>query len=314
MSGITARGSYGAAVSAVRDALRRGFGRFRRGSPELHSAARGLCATVADDPQGLLALAVHETAECHVYAHAVNTAVYAAVIGKNLVLAVEALEELVFQALVLDARLGARSDFPWVQGSPERPVEDILHPQGAAGLFAFAASIEDGLPSGLARIIEDGAEAVPERRQANQGALLLALCDFFEGATHGRPWRRAEGSSAALFALLRGLRRSSDAAVVKAFCEGVTVYPPGTFVRLTNGEYAAVVSTRADNPSRPVVRVICSSRGTPIVPAIRLDVAAGSNVHVEGSVPSHKVPLADPWDRAAMALERFWWDGRPGAY
>ena len=70
----------------------------------------------------------------------------------------------------------------------------------------------------------------------------------------------------ALASLARESAMPADQEVIAHFAQQIGAYPPGTLVRLANGE-SGVVSSRADALGPPRVHVLRNGDGTPVAPA-----------------------------------------------
>jgi hypothetical protein len=94
----------------------------------------------------------------------------------------------------------------------------------------------------------------------SSGARLLAIADVYCALVTEHAHRRALLPNAALkeLYLLRG--KALDGAMVEQFIKVAGVYPPGTLVKLANGELA-VVARHGEAATTPIVHSVVSARG-----------------------------------------------------
>jgi HD-GYP domain-containing protein (c-di-GMP phosphodiesterase class II) len=96
--------------------------------------------------------------------------------------------------------------------------------------------------------------------EIHEGARLIALADIYHAKISDRLYRSAMSPTYALRQVFLGQGKDTDQALVEMFVKELGVFPPGEFVRLSNGEIA-VVTHRAENGGAPRVASITSSRG-----------------------------------------------------
>lgn len=84
---------------------------------------------------------------------------------------------------------------------------------------------------------------------------LVAICDAFDNMVYGNLEKRKKAHEA-----LQEIRLDSgikyDAFLVKIFLRSVAAYPTGTLVRLNDERCGIVIKQNADNPARPVIRIV----------------------------------------------------------
>jgi hypothetical protein len=117
-----------------------------------------------------------------------------------------------------------------------------------------------------------GYPALPGRDHPSLPSRMVAVADCFDAVTTTRPYRRAEERRQALNILLTGAGRGYDPRVVRTFVRLQGLFPVGSLVRLTNGAVGVVVRNHETLLSRPRVRIMLDSTGTPCTP-FELDLA-----------------------------------------
>ena len=90
---------------------------------------------------------------------------------------------------------------------------------------------------------------------------LVAICDAFDNMVYGNLEERKKVHEA-LDEIMKNSGTKYDAELVKIFLGSVATYPTGSMVGLNTGKCAIVLRQNAENPTRPVVRLVeQNSRG-----------------------------------------------------
>jgi HD-GYP domain-containing protein (c-di-GMP phosphodiesterase class II) len=85
-------------------------------------------------------------------------------------------------------------------------------------------------------------------------ARIVAVADTFAAITCNRPHRTSRSPYAAMNILLKEAKRNVlDKSVVRATLECMSLFPLGSYVRLSNGTSARVLRTKGEDYQRPVV-------------------------------------------------------------
>ena len=84
---------------------------------------------------------------------------------------------------------------------------------------------------------------------------LVAICDAFDNMVYGNLEERKKVHEA-LDEILKNSGIKYDAGLVKVFLRSVAAYPTGSMVTLNTGQKAIVLRQNADNPTKPIVRII----------------------------------------------------------
>lgn len=142
------------------------------------------------------------------------------------------------------------------------------HPMLGAGILQQA----DGI-SPLSRAIVrshherwDGA-GYPEGKAGlaiHQFARIASVADVFDALTSDRSYRRALLPHEGYEFIVNRAGRDFDPEVVEVFAASVAPHPPGTGVVLSDGRCGIVKEVRQDAVTRPVVRLVLESSGTPV--------------------------------------------------
>ncbi len=207
-------------------------------------------------PSAALLLSNVKSHHEYTFYHSVNTCILSLALGRLVGIPEKDLLLMGTGALLHDiGKVGVSTAVLQHPGrlSPEQWKEIRRHPQiGAEAILAAAGAGQevtaaiafehharfDG--SGYPRLIyNDHAQGLHHGPQ-HFFSRLVAVTDTYDAITTRRSYRRAEPPSRALHVLLQGSGTSYDPDFVLAFIHMMGVYPPGSFLRLTNGKIAMI--------------------------------------------------------------------------
>ena len=90
---------------------------------------------------------------------------------------------------------------------------------------------------------------------------ICAIADAYDAMRSNRSYQREMPPEKAVEVLQGQSGKMFDPVLVRLFVRMMGAYPPGTRVRLDNGEEAMVLRSNPDDPFRPIVRVLEGSAG-----------------------------------------------------
>ncbi len=133
----------------------------------------------------------------------------------------------------------------------------------------------------------------------SQNARILSLADHYCASVCNRKYRKVLPHAAALRDVFMTAGKADDPMLAAYFIKELGVYPPGTYLRLDDGEIG-VVSGRGSAPATPIVHALIGPRGAPLSFPIRRDTAK----------PRHGVREVVARDQVNMrfALHQLWGD------
>jgi len=224
-----------------------------------------------------LAVALLEHQARYSIRHSVDVAVVCDAVGAAVGIEEPQLSSIVAAALTMNFSILAFQDDLQGQQNPlsERQRELInQHPETSAALLR-ERGVVDGvwLDAVLCHHEAIDGTGYPGRKQGDQislGAQLVSLADVYCARISNRVYRRGLRPNAALRALFLDQGKKVPEALINRFIKAIGVFPPGTPVRLENGEIA-VVTQRGENAGKPQVCSIVGPRGMPFAVPIRRD-------------------------------------------
>jgi len=239
-----------------------------------------------------------KTADNYTYEHSVNVAVLSLVLGIELGLNRNQLNNLCVGALLHDlgkaftpreilAKPGRLTDseFKIIQEHPVKGYEYIkdnpyVNPSVKVIVYEHHEKA-DG--SGYPRGIRD--------EEIHLLAKILSVVDVYDALTSDRPYRKAVSPNEALELIMGSAGRHFNFDIAEAFVRKVIPYPVGSLVKLSNGDVGVVESVMPNFPLRPTIKIIRQNNIS--VDMETVDLMKESNLVVEGmqyEIPNHSIP------------------------
>lgn len=253
---------------------------------ELRAIAQELIATVDREPDIVLAsVFLNQIAGSYAVRHCTETAIVVCLIARAMrktpaeVLIVTAAAMTMNVGMVRQAELFQCKDCAL---SVEERALVRRHPSDSVDMLRWAGiADEEWLELVLLHHENDDGSGYPEGRLGNeisQNAKLIGLADRYCAFVSARNYRRSLLPPAALARLTAENEMPVDHVVVEHFKREIGPYPPGTLVRLENGEMG-VVSARRIERGALRVHVLRAGDGRPFPLAeMRMDSEPGCEI------------------------------------
>lgn len=100
-------------------------------------------------------------------------------------------------------------------------------------------------------------------------AKIIALCDIYSAMVVAKSYRAAHPANDILRVMFVNKGKEFDESLCLQLIKILSVYPPGSFVRLQNGETGVVVKRATNGAMWPMVASIMSPRGGPYAQPLR---------------------------------------------
>lgn len=113
-------------------------------------------------------------------------------------------------------------------------------------------------------------------------AKILALVDRYAALTGSGGARGRTRPHEAIRDIVRSKNEEFSPPLIKALLSEISVFPPGTPVRLNTGEYARVIGVNRNHPLRPRVEVVSDAKGHTLSAARVIDLAESPFVYITG--------------------------------
>ncbi len=85
---------------------------------------------------------------------------------------------------------------------------------------------------------------------------IIGAASAYSAAISSRPFREEQNGHTGMMDLLKSLGKRYDEKVLKTLIFTLSIYPLGTYVKMSNGAKGVVTKTDAQNPKHPVVRLL----------------------------------------------------------
>jgi HD-GYP domain-containing protein (c-di-GMP phosphodiesterase class II) len=172
--------------------------------------------------------------------------------------------------------------------SPEEQAQYHSHPRISAELIRRWAPPLEGI-----------VEAVLQHHEREQGqgfpqglagpaihpdAKILGLVDTYTGLTVPPASRPRLRPHEAIREIVRSKHESFAAALIKALLSEISVFPPGTLVRLNTGEVGRVVAVNRNHPLRPRVEIVADGKGQRLPVPKTCDLSEAPFIYITGPV------------------------------
>jgi HD-GYP domain-containing protein (c-di-GMP phosphodiesterase class II) len=263
---------------------------------EIHQA-------VNQDPDSALAAVHLDHHNTYLLAHHVHCAVLAILIGKRLGIDETDVRALTCAALTFDVGMTELHYFE--KQERQLDVSQVIqlnqHPQHAYNILKKAGIHNERWLETVRNHHErmDGS-GYPDQKSGDNIphlARILAACDAYTAMIKPKPWRDAHIPLAAMQQIY-AMRDSFALDVSNALIKELGMYPPGSIIRLANGEIG-VVKKRTGNIQKPDVCSVYDSNGMPrLTPLLR-----------DTNDPQYEIKLAlslSACRSASLIISRIW--------
>jgi HD-GYP domain-containing protein (c-di-GMP phosphodiesterase class II) len=193
--------------------------------------------------------------------HALNSAIYALIIGMHLKLPDHRMLELGTAALLHEIGMVRLPPEVYIHGRPLSPPEQKLIRVHPVLGFSVLQSFEFPLNVCLAALEHqerENGEGYPRGLGGEKIGLyakIIAVACSYEALTGSRPHRQALDGNARILDLLQNKRKQYDDAILRVLMFSLSLYPAGLHVLLSNGKKGVVVEVNPENPGFPVVQI-----------------------------------------------------------
>jgi HD-GYP domain-containing protein (c-di-GMP phosphodiesterase class II) len=115
-------------------------------------------------------------------------------------------------------------------------------------------------------------------------AKILGLIDTYTGLTMPPAPRPRLRPHEAIREIVRSKHEAFPSALVKALLSEISVFPPGTLVRLNTGEVGRVIAVNRNHPLRPRVEIVADGKGQRLTSPKTTDLADAPFLYITGAV------------------------------
>ncbi len=142
--------------------------------------------------------------------------------------------------------------------TPDQDDEVKLHPEKSVRLLqAVGVKDKTWLVTVLDHHEQGGGTGYPRGlvlEQISKGGLMMAVADRYGAMVTMRDYRKPVFIKDALTLFLMDKGKAYETRYALLLIKQLSIFPPGSFVKLTNGEIAIVVKRGVKNPMKPIVK------------------------------------------------------------
>jgi HD-GYP domain-containing protein (c-di-GMP phosphodiesterase class II) len=161
------------------------------------------------------------------------------------------------------------------------------HPQKSAALLTNWGAPAELVESVLQHHEREQGQGFPQRLSGNaigHDAKILGLVDAYTGLTLPASRKPGLRPHEAIREIVRSKNESFSPALIKALLSEISVFPPGTLVRLNTGEVGQVTAVNRNHPLRPRVEVVSDSKGNRPMTPKTIDLSETPFLYITGPV------------------------------
>ncbi|MBD3296778.1 MAG: HD domain-containing protein [Candidatus Omnitrophica bacterium] len=232
-----------------------------------------------------------EYKENYLYTHSVNVCLLTVKLSKALNFSKDVLFQMFIASLFHDIGMMRIPREVWnTEERLSHENTEKIHEHGPLGkeIFDGLSGIDDviGVIIGQhhERIDGTGYPHHLTKNEIHYGARLLALVDRYEAQTHTRLWKPRYLPDKAIQLILDNESRTFDSHYIKALLKHISIFPIGTFVRISSGETGQVIKTNEATPMRPVISVMYDRDNRKREEARTVDLSKQLLIHAEHCV------------------------------
>jgi HD-GYP domain-containing protein (c-di-GMP phosphodiesterase class II) len=262
--------------------------------------SRRICDALenADNPDLFIDLFFRhdEYQQNYIYTHSVNVCLLCIRLALELNFNRQKLEQLAISAMFHDIGMMEVSEELWNKpGELSRVEYDKVkeHPLIGEGIFTNVEGISDSVPLAIGQHQEkvDGS-GYPGHLTIDHihyFSRLISIADYYETKTHTRKWKTKVLPDKAIQELLDHQSGKYDPHFMKTLLRVVSIYPVGTFVKISSGEICKVIKTNKNTPMRPVVVLVYDSSRKKVDKERLLDLSKQLLLHVDRCIDPEEI-------------------------
>jgi len=172
--------------------------------------------------------------------------------------------------------------------TPEEQEQYRSHPRLSAEMIKRWGSPSDGITDAVLQHHErEQEQGFPERLAGaaiHPDAKILGLVDTYTGLTVPPSSRPRLRPHEAVREIVKSKHESFSSPLIKALLSEISVFPPGTLVRLNTGEVGRVVSVNRNHPLRPCIEIVADGKGQRLITPKAIDLSEAPFLYVTGPV------------------------------
>lgn len=228
-----------------------------------------------------------KTSSDYHYKHSVNVAVLSLIIGTEMGLSSDELQNLAYGALLSDVGVKWVHE-ELVNKADKLSDEELKSLQGhvmsgyqhISDNTTFNAHVKSIIMHHHERMDGSGYPKGLTAKDIHPLAKIVMIADVYDALTSDRPHRPAYKQHEAIEYIMAHADREFDFKIANLFARKIVPYPVGTYVKLSNNQKGIVTKNNSSHPLRPIVRTFGKSDLT-MTNDVKLDLLDNHNVVIE---------------------------------
>lgn len=226
--------------------------------------------------------------------HSVNVGVFAVKIGLGLKFERDKLHSLTLAALLHDVGMVkvptkiifkhgklTSGEFDEIRKHPVYGLELLKHLKDDYPYVVETAYQEQeredgsGYPQGL------------KATEIGEFAKVVGIADVFEALVHGRAYRDGFITYHAIQKIIENKSKQFNVKVIRGLVNSVSMFPVGSYVKLSSDEVARVITVNRLRPVRPVVEVVEDADGRKLQTPLRINLEEEPLLYITKPITEH---------------------------
>lgn len=265
-------------------------------SDSLVNLIKNIIDGVKADIDNFLVYSCYTTPDNFIYSSSANISIYSAILGNAKGFSEKSLTSLVLSALLHKISvysLDNKIDVSSIKSKIEKikiPYDIQVKVTNIINLFYKKSTTEQALPEDEKLIIQ-----------------ILQISDFYEEMTHIRPNKeRVIPYDAVSFLIKQASQQILDQSLVKLFVDIISIFPVGSYVKLTTGEIGKVVGINRSMPLRPKVKIVLTHEGTAPKEEVYINLAENTKIHIVEPIDETKLKVDDKKFLLQVRAQKWW--------
>lgn len=260
---VSLRGFYEKSFSCVQRLLEHTRESAEVAVGPLSSVVSHIMGSVQRNPDALLCMKTLQKADAYSFAHCVNVSTLAVVFGTYLGYNQENVRLLGLAGMLMD--IGKQFVPAGIVNAPRRlNPDEMMIIQKHSRLGYEALQENEAIPEAVRLAVLEHHERLdgsgyPDGKKGgeiSEMGLILAILDVYDALSSNRPYRKAIPPTEAMTTVYGMCGTAFDTTFTKEFIKCIGVYPAGSFVRLSNGEFGVVCENDKRSLNKPCVLAV----------------------------------------------------------
>lgn len=265
-------------------------------SDSLVNLAKNIVGGTKIDIDNFLVYSCYTTPDNFIYSSSANISIYSAILSNVKNFSEKSLTILMLSALLhkvavysLDNKIEANSIKTKIE-KIKIPYDIQVNVANIINLFYKKNTTEQALPEDEKLIIQ-----------------ILQISDSYEEMTHIRPNKERIIPYDAISVLIKqASQQILDQSLVKLFVDIISIFPVGSYVKLTTGEIGKVVGVNRSMPLRPKIKIVLTQEGTAPKEEVYINLAENTKIHIVEPIDETKLKVDDKKFLLQVRAQKWW--------